>query len=1010
MNSHWWWYNMGEKTIDAFMEDYERTVRVTDLAVRRFHPEARAFISLEHHWTLRYGNSDLRAGKGREIMELMNEYASDGGDYPWMIAFHPYPENLFDPEFWKDETALFTLDTPRITFKNIEILPVFLRQEDYLHNGTPRTVILSEQGFHTPDGDNGQTIQAAAYALAYHRLCNTPDIGSFILHRHVDHRDEGGLLLGLWTRDPQSPSPAQPLAKKEIYEVFRLADTAEWEDAFAFALPVIGIENWDQGLPARTLVNFYFDDGADGWQATSGIDGAAVTNGALSGSTSDTSPLLTRENMFLLGDVTDRVYLRLRATKGNNAAFAWSTVSTPGVTAGNTLSVPLEQDDDYHVYILDLKDLAGWTGEEITALHVVPADAAGAGFDMDFLLAPYSGSDLDGDGLPDTVERETDTDADGLPDLLDDDADDDGLPDGEEGTADVDGDDLENYRDPDSDGDALPDAYEDSAGLDPYRDDAGEDPDQDTFSNAEEYAYGTDPLDGESFPSAAAIVVDRTALTLRPTQRTGRVNVTNSGMLPLHWRAQSSHASVTVSPSRGTNTTALTIEATDFSADLDVTVTITNDDDPEDAVVIQVTVVRFVSASDLSVSTNELTLDESTPSATFNILNLGEELLVWQVSSDVASVTVDPSTGVDEATIAVTATDFSVDRTASVAVVNLENTLDTAIVVVHVAHTPVPSDLGVSTHQLSITATSPLAAFNVMNLGELDLFWFAQSSDASVSVDPAEGQNNDTIAVRGYDFSVDRTVNITVGNYQDAGDRETVVVSVQAGVTPGDLEVSTNLLSLTSGNPSATFNVLNEGEAALAWTAGSDLAAVTVDPTSGTGPATVTVSTSDFSQDRTANVTVSNDDNAEDTETVVVQIEGTPLPDDLDVSANAVTLTETSPSATVNIMNLGEDPLEWTATSDHVSVTVAPASGTGPTQIMLTGTDFSTTRTVNVIVANDNDATDSETIVVTVQGSGTGVTCAGGTGRAHGADDVMLLLLVAVVLLRTSRMRMRHEK
>jgi hypothetical protein len=67
-------------------------------------------------------------------------------------------------------------------------------------------------------------------------------IDSFILHRHVDHRDEGGLSLGLWTRRPDSV--ATPGRKKRIYEVFRLADTPQWKKAFEFALPVIGVREW----------------------------------------------------------------------------------------------------------------------------------------------------------------------------------------------------------------------------------------------------------------------------------------------------------------------------------------------------------------------------------------------------------------------------------------------------------------------------------------------------------------------------------------------------------------------------------------------------------------------------------------------------------------------------------------------------------------------------------------------------------------------------------------------
>jgi hypothetical protein len=34
-----------------------------------------------------------------------------------------------------------------------------------------------------------------------------------------------------------------------MYELFRVADTAEWEKAFGFALPVIGLERWEQLMP-----------------------------------------------------------------------------------------------------------------------------------------------------------------------------------------------------------------------------------------------------------------------------------------------------------------------------------------------------------------------------------------------------------------------------------------------------------------------------------------------------------------------------------------------------------------------------------------------------------------------------------------------------------------------------------------------------------------------------------------------------------------------------------------
>ena len=52
----------------------------------------------------------------------------------------------------------------------------------------------------------------------------------------------------------------------------------------------------------------------------------------------------------------------------------------------------------------------------------------------------------------------------------------------------------------DSDGDGLPDDWEKKYGLDVTRNDADEDPDGDGFTNAEEYAAGTDPSDKNSHP------------------------------------------------------------------------------------------------------------------------------------------------------------------------------------------------------------------------------------------------------------------------------------------------------------------------------------------------------------------------------------------------------------------------------------------------------------------------------------------------------------------------------
>jgi hypothetical protein len=245
VNAHWWWANMGRVSMEEFADDYLRTVRLAHDAIRRESSWARVYLSLEHHWNIRHPSGDAQqAFPGRAFVDYFAQRAKAGGDFDWHIAFHPYPENLFEPRFWNDQSATTqVLTTPRVTFKNIELLPAYLRRPELRFNGQPRHMILSEQGFHTPDRPDGEKLQAAAFCYAYKKIERLDGIDAFILHRHVDNAAEGGLLLGLRSNRPRD---GDPRPKKLIYECFRAADSPEWQPAFDFALPVIGLKNWNE--------------------------------------------------------------------------------------------------------------------------------------------------------------------------------------------------------------------------------------------------------------------------------------------------------------------------------------------------------------------------------------------------------------------------------------------------------------------------------------------------------------------------------------------------------------------------------------------------------------------------------------------------------------------------------------------------------------------------------------------------------------------------------------------
>ncbi len=223
VNSHWFWSNRGRVTMESFVDGYLPVVRLVHDSVRRVSPGGRVSVSLDHHWNIRYaGGGEEQTFAGRPFLDLFAARARAGGDFDWHVAYHPYPENLFEPRSWLDKSA--TDDwrtTPRITFKNLEQLITYLDQPALRFQGGRRRVILSEQGFHTPDGPDGERIQAEAYAYAWNRVVGMEGIDAFILHRHVDHRDEGGLRLGLWTRRPDSV--ATPDRPKLIHGVFQKA-------------------------------------------------------------------------------------------------------------------------------------------------------------------------------------------------------------------------------------------------------------------------------------------------------------------------------------------------------------------------------------------------------------------------------------------------------------------------------------------------------------------------------------------------------------------------------------------------------------------------------------------------------------------------------------------------------------------------------------------------------------------------------------------------------------------
>jgi hypothetical protein len=242
VNSGWVWTNMGDKSPLTYMDAYHKSMRMAQLIAWQYDPYAKVYISLEHHWNSVYAEHCYR---GKELLELLLEFSRAEGDFPWGIAYHPYPEDLRDPRAWEDESAWFSFDTPRITFKNMEVIDAWVKNQETWYNGeTRRDLQFTEQGPNSPDySEKSLTDQAACMAYLWKKLEALDSVSMFHFHNWVDNRHEGGLRIGL-RRYPDDEE--DPHGRKPVWYVFQALDTPEEEKAIEFAKPVIGISEWSE--------------------------------------------------------------------------------------------------------------------------------------------------------------------------------------------------------------------------------------------------------------------------------------------------------------------------------------------------------------------------------------------------------------------------------------------------------------------------------------------------------------------------------------------------------------------------------------------------------------------------------------------------------------------------------------------------------------------------------------------------------------------------------------------
>ncbi|WP_197454957.1 DUF5722 domain-containing protein [Stieleria varia] len=240
----WQWTNMGQQPMPLFMDHYISSLRLVDHCMRRVNPHARAFISLTHRWNVP-DNQPWKTYAPREMLHHLIDRCRVEGDFPWGIAYHPYPESLWKSDTWNDRQVSDTLDTPLITIRNLPVLETFMQSDlARTSDGKVRPVLLSEQGFHAPmDDPEALQRQSAALLYTWQQMRKCPSILAFDYHRPSDHPNEGGLMLGL----RGLPTPTNPLGEpKPAWSVYRDIATPRESDLMRQYKPFWSNANMDR--------------------------------------------------------------------------------------------------------------------------------------------------------------------------------------------------------------------------------------------------------------------------------------------------------------------------------------------------------------------------------------------------------------------------------------------------------------------------------------------------------------------------------------------------------------------------------------------------------------------------------------------------------------------------------------------------------------------------------------------------------------------------------------------
>lgn len=238
------WTNMGRKPMLNYLDTYLKSMRICYNITRQYDQNSEVMASFTHSWV-----EPVELYSSKEMLTALQQFSSLEGDFQWGVAYHPYPQDLNEPKTWNDSKATFSINSPLVTFKNLEVIDHWIKQPENSYKGSvKRTLWLSENGTNSRTYESKDLMeQAAGFAYAWKKLMRLDGIDAIQWHNWIDNRSEFGLRIGLRRFPDDSTDPGGP---KPVWYAYQAAGTDKEEEVFEPYKAIIGITNWSEIMHA----------------------------------------------------------------------------------------------------------------------------------------------------------------------------------------------------------------------------------------------------------------------------------------------------------------------------------------------------------------------------------------------------------------------------------------------------------------------------------------------------------------------------------------------------------------------------------------------------------------------------------------------------------------------------------------------------------------------------------------------------------------------------------------